>query len=134
MIVGFTGSRHGMDSRQEGRLRRYLRTVGCTIFLHGDCIGADAQAHHIAMDLGIAIVIHPPIDEKARAHCIGPEDKVMVLAPNEYLARNRAIVKASEAMCAAPQTPEVLRSGTWSTIRWARKKRVPVSIFMPKAK
>lgn len=54
-----------------------------------------------------------------------------VLEPKPYLVRNKDIVNASEGMLAAPRGPEELRSGTWSTIRYARKCRKKVLIMWP---
>jgi hypothetical protein len=97
---------------------------------HGDCIGADAQAHAIARSLGIDVIIHPPSITKKRAFCVGAQD---VLPPLPYLMRNDAIIEATDVLVATPSTEhEQQRSGTWATIRHALKRfRKPVYIIWP---
>lgn len=74
------------------------------------------------------IVIHPPGDPKLRAFC---EGAYRVMPPQPYLQRNHAIVDASEILFALPLEAEreLQRSGTWATIRYARKRGVEVRIF-----
>jgi predicted Rossmann fold nucleotide-binding protein DprA/Smf involved in DNA uptake len=45
------------------------------------------------------------------------------------LVRNRAIVNSSGLLIAAPAGEEILRSGTWSTVRYARSKDKRVRIL-----
>jgi predicted Rossmann fold nucleotide-binding protein DprA/Smf involved in DNA uptake len=52
--------------------------------------------------------------------------------PRSFLERNHDIVDASEVLVAIPkETEEVLRSGTWATIRYAHKLRRRVMIIYP---
>ena len=75
------------------------------------------------------IVIHPPINEKFRAFTnklVKDSSSVCYMmnrAP--YLTRNRNLVVESDILIALTQNPELeqLRSGTWSTVRYARKYR-----------
>lgn len=97
-------------------------------FHHGDCTGADEQAHMIARICGYFIVVHPPTDPKKRAWCTG--DFAMTPAP--YLERNAAIVRSTLELIATPgETVEQVRSGTWATIRQARRLRRPTTIVWP---
>lgn len=126
--VGFTGTQDGMTYKQAAAVNRWLERlrehVGSS-FHHGDCIGADAAAHAMAKHIGYRIVIHPPTNELKRAFL--KADEYMPAAP--YLIRNQHIVDASEWMVAAPkQMVEVMRSGTWSTIRYAHKQECPMVI------
>jgi len=53
--------------------------------------------------------------------------------PKEPLARNRDIVNMSDILIAAPgEKAEVLRSGTWATIRYARKMSRKLLVIYPK--
>ena len=134
--VGFTGCRTGAPGRNwEKMLASLLRRIRwrlgdiCLIdlvFHHGDCIGSDAKAHKVADSTGCRIVIHPPENPKSRAYC--STATASVRAPKTYLQRNHDIVDSSKILIAVPKDPnrEVLRSGTWATIRYARKKGVPV--------
>ena len=45
--IGFTGTRQGMTAEQKSALRNLL-DGGAGDFHHGDCIGADSEAHGIA--------------------------------------------------------------------------------------
>jgi hypothetical protein len=117
MKVGVTGSQQKRPQRTIDRLRALLIEWGASELHHGDCVGFDAQAHEVAVSLGIRTVIHPPENPKARAFCEGDE----VRSPLPYLDRNKNIVRETERMIAAPRGPEELRSGTWSTVRFAKK-------------
>lgn len=119
MIFGFTGTRAGMTDAQKAEVR-HLLTGGGTAH-HGDCIGADAEFHHICLDLGIPVTIHPPRNAKHRAFCTGAQE---VRPTKPYLERNQAIVTECEILIAAPrentEPPPRQGQGTWSTIRYAR--------------
>ncbi len=53
-----------------------------------------------------------------------------VLESKPYLERNRDIVDASEVLIACPSTrEEVMRSGTWATVRYARKKGMKITLI-----
>ena len=57
---------------------------------------------------------------------------VKILDPRPYLARNRDIVDASDLMLACPaEQQEVLRSGTWATIRYALKRDKHLIVIHP---
>lgn len=120
MIYGYTGTQVGMSDRQKAGLRWHLMCAEeGSEFHHGDCEGGDAEAHDIAFELGLRIVIHPPINERKRAFCQGA---ALVLPPKDYIQRNHDIVDVLELLIAAPKTDEEeLRSGTWATVRYARK-------------
>jgi len=132
-IVGFTGTQEGMTGQQESKLTKLLSVIsdlyGRSEFHHGDCIGADAMAHTIAIRLEYNIVVHPPINEVKRAHVINYKH---IHTPKEYIARNHAIVDACDVLLATPKTiNEELRSGTWATVRYARKQRKTAIVIYP---
>lgn len=131
ITVGFTGTREGMSENQLDqfcallqRWRMYPKEAP-EEFHHGDCVGADAQAHDLIREAQAAgmlrklrIVIHPSYHKWLRAYKSGDSMREP-LAP---LARNRHIVEVSDLLIAAPSGPEVLRSGTWATVRYARRR------------
>jgi hypothetical protein len=101
---------------------------GYEILRHGDCIGVDEQAHYIAVELGYKIIIHPPENPIKRAFC---KDSI-TLAPLPYLDRNKQIVNNSDIIIAVPkENSQVLRSGTWSTVRFAQKQGKRIYIIYP---
>lgn len=130
MRIGFTGTKKGMTHEQQLVVTFLLTWLGepPLEFHHGDCVGADAQAATAAHSLGLRIVQHPPSSDSRRAFT--PADEVRDPAP--YLVRNHNIVKSVDVMIATPkESVEVLRSGTWSTIRFARKYDTRTLIVHP---
>lgn len=126
MKIGFTGSRWGMSNQQKYTLEDLLRAIKPEEFHHGDCVGADAEAHRIALMLNIPVIIHPPGNPTNRAFCDG--GTVLPTAP--YNTRNHGIVDDTDILIAAPQSEEqVIRSGTWATIRYATKINRRVEII-----
>ncbi len=133
VIVGFTGTSDGLTRRQHESLIGVFELLNPTEFHHGDCFGADTQSHEVALKFRnhIKIVIHPPIDPKARTFCQTREGDV-ILDKKEYLDRNHDIVDACSVLIATPGTMgEVLRSGTWATVRYARKQKRTLHIVFP---
>lgn len=129
MIVGFTGTREGMTDAQLATVRRVLESIDIGELHHGDCVGADAQVDPIARECGAYIAIHPPTDPKLRARCDGPNTTIH--PDRDYIARNRKLVDSVDLLIAAPDGPERQRSGTWSTVRYARKTWRPVVLVRP---
>lgn len=118
MKVGFTGTRMGMSERQKLALRGVL--AGAAELHHGDCIGADAEADGIAREFGLTVVIHPPANPSKRAFCHRAGDEIR--PPADYLVRNAQIVDSTDCLVAAPHSDnEEQRSGTWATVRYARR-------------
>ena len=127
MRVGFTGTREGMTAPQRATLHKLLLEFEGGEFHHGDCLGADAEAHDIAAEL-YTTVIHPPL----RATCRAFKSGNVVLQKQDYLERNKDIVDNTALLIAAPKTlREEHRSGTWSTVRYARKNDKQVIIIYP---
>ena len=125
-VVGFTGSRHGITDAQAGVLRGLLHQVA--MFHHGDCVGADEAAHDIARESGCWITGHPCNLHGMRAHCKCDQ----LMPPKAPLVRNRDIVNVTNVLIACPETKdEVLRSGTWATIRYSIKEKKPLVIVYP---
>lgn len=132
--IGFTGTQHGMNGYQMFTVKAILQDAwarGFRFFRHGDCIGSDEQAHEIAYGLGYMVTVHPPINPNKRAW-MGFEDhmpfwtnpgiRILVLPAKDYIPRNHDIVDNSIEMIATPhESHEQLRSGTWATVRYARR-------------
>jgi hypothetical protein len=136
--LGFTGSREGCTPIQE---RVLLQTLGQfrhgdysgyfdpILWMHnGDCVGADHLAARMWKRMGGKIHGHPPSNPVNRAyfHFDIMED------PKEYGKRDFDIVASSSVMIATPKSyPEVLRSGTWMTVRMARRALRLILIIKP---
>jgi hypothetical protein len=129
MKVGFTGTQHGMTGEQALLLNQLLHQLKPTEFHHGCCVGADEVANRMANAFDIPTVAHPPLNEiKMALNLIN----VTTLPPKEYLERNMDIVDATDCLIATPwTTQEVLRSGTWATVRYARRKGRTIYLLFP---
>ena len=130
--IAVTGTREGLPEKRMDLLRGLLRreSTGSDVILHhGDCLGVDAAAHGIAVNLGLRISIHPPDDPKLRAH--RNHWRAVWSDPRPYLERNRDMVDAADLLVAMPRDPgtEEKRSGTWATVRYARKSGTPTTIL-----
>lgn len=124
-----------MTPFQKEELREYLIRLyeqGCIHFHHGDAIGADAQAARIAKDLGYIVVAHPghPKDVNNTVYRAFTDfnDEVRPVFP--FITRDHDIVDETDLLVATPKTTEEeVRSGTWTTVRYARKQGKPVKII-----
>lgn len=128
MKIGFTGTKEGMSQKQKDAFVAILQERCVKEFHHGDCLGADADAHNLVRQHfpDVYIVIHPPTYAYLQAHKEGD----YIHEPKPYLDRNKDIVNDTEYLIAAPkENEEVLRSGTWATIRQARRTNKPHSIL-----
>jgi hypothetical protein len=147
MIVGFTGTRKGMNMRQLDQLQFMLgalRThgrgtgpdsyppLGSNRFHFGGAPGADLEARKVARPLGYDISWHPSpgVDLGELRASYAPEHELLNETWHEVfppLVRNHHIVDAVAVLLAAPHTDrEEQRSGTWATVRYARTKGIPV--------
>lgn len=136
--VGFTGTSKGASEYQlrglEERLKE-LKEDGFDEFHHGLCIGADEQAAEIAKKLGYRIVAHPGFSKKNpdsllyRSEFTGNDE---VLTAKPHIDRDHDIVDSVAHMLATPlQREEQTRSGTWTTVRYARKQNRPTDVILP---
>jgi hypothetical protein len=132
MRLGFTGTRQGLTDPQREALETLLRSLKDVAEAHhGDAVGADAEFSLLlrACHLGAVIFAHPcdipsQRSQKSTWHRTHP--------PKPPLARNRDIVDASDLLVACPAgMAEERRSGTWATVRHARRKGVPLRIVRP---
>lgn len=60
MILGFTGTSHGMTQRQRATVKYLFCELLLTELHHGDCLGADKEAHNLALLMFVNVVVHPP--------------------------------------------------------------------------
>jgi hypothetical protein len=130
MKLGFTGNQIGLNPMQQREFIDLLLELQPVEFHHGDCIGSDKQAHDMVRWHAprCKIVIHPPSIRGRQAFCLGDHH----LDPAPYLVRNHAIVDATDRLAATPKTRrEELRSGTWATVRYARKTGKTIHMLYP---
>lgn len=130
MRYGFTGSSTITFPYQRTAFIEWVKAQagGIDGFDHGDCVMADEFAHVVIRQYTDAkVTLHPPTNESKRAFCMADHEWL----PKPYLARNKDVVDATDTLLAMPHGEEELRSGTWSTIRYAQKRSKPVIIFWP---
>lgn len=134
MHVGFTGSQEGMTRAQVNVVQKILEALSLkypdeeNYLHHGDCVGADAEAHEMARAVGFFIFGHPPSNDSKRAFCEFDEAE----EPYDYLYRNTRIAKSCDLLIATPKEySERVRSGTWSTIRRGRKYKKKIVVVLP---
>jgi hypothetical protein len=139
VIVGFTGTRNGMSVYQKEAIRRLIRIFRGEGYAHGDCVGGDKEFDDLVLEaidetnLCTTIHVFPPTNPVFRAWC-GHEttySSYLVYHENDYLVRDRLIVNLSDIMIAAPAGEEIVRSGTWYTVRYAIRTNKHVFIIYP---
>ena len=134
--IGFTGTRKGLTPDQVAALSLELKEQlekhpGHEIQVHhGDAIGADQQFHDACRVMGFRIVIHPATNQRERAFCKGATD---VRPPTDFASQSDAILTATQLLIAAPDgmKERARGSGTWMTVRKARKAGKTIVICYP---
>jgi len=117
--IGFTGTRHGMSDEQLKEFKKLIKSKEFEEFHHGMCVGSDEQSHDIVKGIeNKKIIGHPPTFKKFMADCTCD----IMRKSYDYLQRNKNIVDDTDILIATPDVKEKVRSGTWSTIRYARKQ------------
>lgn len=155
MIIGFTGTQNGMNDFQKAEFLKVLEKFNPVRLNHGDCIGADKEAHFMFLEWHAShdnaereIHIYSPTLAGKIAFCSiyerwpstlrfkleNCENPVLVKqhSPKPYLERNKDIVLDSDILIACPKEPEhTLRSGTWATVRYGWKQKKTVIVIPP---
>ena len=106
MIAGFTGTRYESEITAEHRkwARQALIDYGITEVHHGGCTGGDGLGHRVALELGIPVIVHPPIKQSWVDPIIyEPNELVTVLSPKSYFVRDVDVVTAADRMLAIAQ-------------------------------
>lgn len=144
MILSFTGSRDGMTRAQIERVRELVQQHRPDSIVHGDCIGADATFHELAILEGVRVVhIRPGHDRlgktPTRAVChlthltkeLGVQCTVEPTEP--YLVRDEKIVQEGDLLIATPNgyVERFRGSGTWSTVRLGHRHKKSIQIVYP---
>jgi len=133
--VGFTGPSSGMTAAQAVRVTQALtslRGVGASTANHGMCIGADEVFHGLARYLGFRLVGWPGVTNTGTVYRRAAVTCDEVMPVKFFLDRNRDIVHASSVLLTTPDgARERVRSGTWATIRYARRCKLPLVLIDP---
>lgn len=147
MNIGFTGNQLGMSRRQMKVFKTIMMNLLMNVrtFQHGGCIGSDKQAHDIIFEIrnnisinltyplseNVKIIVRPSNNLAKRADCVldaGDE----LLDEKPPLERDMDIAKNCDILFVTPRTlREERRSGTWATVRYARKLGKMVVVLDP---
>ncbi len=138
--LGFTGSQNGLTPAQDSALMSLIVALKPTSLHQGCCVGADHQvtaffAFYVRLrekggDRPRIIGYPSNIVAKTSLPAITLCDEVRPAKPP--LERNRDIVNDSRKLIACPRlASEELRSGTWATIRFARKLKRHIYLLLP---
>jgi len=137
-IVGFTGTRHGMTTVQLLRARELLIELSPRLVVHGACLGADDEFDQIAVAAGTRRWIMPSLIQTRSVPTwtlLSRGSDARIDPPEKPLVRNRSIVNGCDLLVACPaEIDDKLRSGTWSTIRYARSMRRKTILIQPDGK
>ena len=142
--ISFTGSRQGMTARQKETLEFILHHLTSEKYMlnrpeeinfhHGGAVGADEEAHDIVLKIPHMFNIVRPVGEERWNYWQNEKRgyRIVLDWKDDPLERNQDIVMAGNILFACPRTrEEELRSGTWHTIRFAKKKRRRCIILDP---
>lgn len=128
-VLSFTGSKNGRAPQaQRDAIKRVIERLDPIRGVHGDCVGRDEDFNDEMLAFKASVHARPCDITSHRAFCHG---LAVSHEPERPLDRNKKIVDDSDVLLAAPEGPEVVRSGTWSTIRYALKRGKHVIIVMP---
>jgi NAD(P)-dependent dehydrogenase (short-subunit alcohol dehydrogenase family) len=131
---GITGARHlppGAAHLVSGAIAAL--PDGVTV-ITGACRGVDAYAARVAYERGLHVITIVPANRAlVDPDCVQWCHEIIEMPEGStYRDRNQAIVDRSQALLAFPQLhgddQRSRRSGTWQTIRIARKAVIPVVI------
>ena len=138
LTIAFTGTRQGMTNDQKSSVFALLTDLMPDFTLHGCCRGADVDfndlvlRHRTDLNPNVRIHGHPSestynSDDQCSDLCEGMDYTAPMGKP---LSRNALMVKNAELVIGCPPNYEnVLRSGTWSTIRKAKRKDKVIIVF-----
>lgn len=146
MRMGFTGTR-SVSIERMSEVCDVVRQAcfGFTEFTTGACVGFDTIAAHYVLDL-VPDATHRlivPADRKhvdndviARFKRLEDERHIIEYMPEgtSYRDRNERILHYTDKLVAVAEHPEIharsIRSGTWMTVRIARRLGLPIQEFI----
>jgi|SRR5262252_9344418 len=136
MKIAFTGTRKGMTPAQQDSVAIAFAKLDALVLHHGACRGADRVAHAILVQTFGSMSAHHmhPTNEEQHlwAFSVARQPDVIYTLETDPIKRNHLMIDLSEALVAAPsKKQEELRSGTWATIRYARKLHKPIYFCWP---
>lgn len=134
VIMAFTATRKGITVGQIASAREIAEAEMPTTFLHGCAEGGDRQLHGVATPGRRELCpsrkdqFKWAMDNKADGDSI----RDIPVGKTPEIRRNREMVDRCCVLVACPETEtEVVRSGTWATVRYARSKGKRLAVISP---
>lgn len=134
--VGFTGTRN-LTKQDYGVIAEVIKNLPDDVrIVNGGCVGVDTLVARYAFLRSLHVhTIFPSdlsqVDPDAYRWCTTSE---RMPEGSSYRDRDRRIVEESDVLIAFAQYPEnysrSLRSGTWMTVRIAKRCNVPVLVYV----
>lgn len=132
MRLGITGPAYPPEWAKRYIHQTLLTLPAGTIVVTGGCIGVDALAARYAKGIGYEVHTVLPqnksrVDPEWRDYCDTWEE-----VRGDYRARNTRLVAVIDRLWAYPlhaSDGRDIGSGTWMTIRIARRVRTPVDVY-----
>lgn len=129
--LGFTGTREGFTIPQGQMVQAVLTRMQPKRVVHGGAAGADTEFHDMTrlMLPNTEVVVRPA---RAGTWANLADGMVTVHPPRLPLDRNVDIVADSDVLVATPKDmAEERRSGTWATVRHARREGKRIVVVWP---
>jgi predicted Rossmann fold nucleotide-binding protein DprA/Smf involved in DNA uptake len=137
VLIGWTGTRT-LRKRDLWIVRAAVASFvpRSVQFVTGGCVGVDAEVARLATTFGVYVHTIIPwdrsrVDPEWSAFCDSHE---LMPEGSSYADRNRRIVAMSDLLVGVAQHPEghigSRRSGTWQTLRIARRAGVPTRVII----
>lgn len=136
-VAGFTGPRALRNGQRETLLTPLVKELGhFQQFVTGAAYGLDTAAAEVCYELWPdaqhTLVVPAAWHNRDVVQWAFEREFEIIMAPGKdtvrdaYMARNDMMVNLLTKLFAFPTTPERMRSGTWATIRRARRRGIPV--------
>jgi hypothetical protein len=130
MILGFTGTRKGLSKAQRSALPYALCAIRADQVIHGGAMGADTEFG--TWTGSVEVVIYPASAERYEYWRCVQSPWLTINPPIKPLVRNVIIANRCDHLLACPaEMVEQQRSGTWATVRYARKAGKPITLLLP---
>lgn len=126
--IGVTASREGLTDPQKNWIEDFLEGNLAYVLHHGMCKGGDIELAVLFRKYNTYIIAHPGHIRHMRA--ASPAND-LILPWSHTLVRNRIIVNHSELILGFPKVPYATDSGTWHTIKFAKKQKTPLFVIGP---
>ena len=140
MKVGSTGTQYGITQEQREKFKELILKLNSEDnieeFHDGNCKGSDLQTRGIVLQVleNVTFHIHPStLNSFVKPYTNRKTLQIIGIHPvKKPLVRNRDIVDCIDVLIGCPyQKNEIVRSGTWATIRYAKKQNKKTYIIKP---